>query len=268
MGKSNRYNRLDKWLAENYDRETQRLEDNLSKDGSFDPGKVDGKALLSRIKEEIEAREKGKGRNRRNKREKVNFYLAGKWAAFLVITFAGLFAASMTSEANREYFSDAVRHVAGRDVIIKIGGTDVEVGAENINLDDEKIAAQKIEDKIGVPVPLFPYKPQSLDGLEYSIKDQKNSIADLEYKYGDTIVSLRVCNTNRTSKTGIEFHGKKINELKICNNIMTVNIYRVKDPDDLKPSFIAQWEYQEGYYQMIGKLEEDEFIEIVKNISY
>lgn len=64
------------------------------------------------------------------------------------------------------------------------------------------------------------------------------------------------------------FHGKKIEEVEVMGGFFTIPIQEVKNEKDKRASFAAQWEYEEGYYQLSGKAEEEEFITIVKNIRY
>ena len=42
----------------------------------------------------------------------------------------------------------------------------------------------------------------------------------------------------------------------------------IKEPEDEMATLAAQWTYKEGYYQLSGKIEESEFIKILKSIAY
>lgn len=50
--------------------------------------------------------------------------------------------------------------------------------------------------------------------------------------------------------------------------LLTILVQEVKNEKDVKASFMACWEYGEGYYQLSGKVAEQEFIEIVESIRY
>ena len=49
MGKNLKFDKLNEWIKAEYDRETKKIEDSLSNDGSFDPDKIDSEELFQRI---------------------------------------------------------------------------------------------------------------------------------------------------------------------------------------------------------------------------
>lgn len=263
MKKRHRFDKLDDLLREEYERKVREIEDDLSDDGSFDPDKVDSDMLLSRIKKQIQEREKEKEEIVRAKKEKR--YRVVKVAGFFFVAGVAVFCASMTSEANRTYLNDKIQYLRGNEVVIRVGGDEKKSTLES----DEKelLAYQEIQEQIGIPVPIFGYKPDIKKEFTYNIV-HKDTAAVLEYHYGDSILSLHMINKDSTEATGLSFHGKKIEEVEVMGGLLTILVQEVKNEKDVKASFMACWEYGEGYYQLSGKVAEQEFIEIVESIRY
>ena len=75
-----------------------------------------------------------------------------------------VFAASMTSEANRNYFIEGIRYLAGDDARVVVGNDEEN---EDVNTDEYE-AIEDIENKIGVEVPEFYYRPQGMRFYDYT----------------------------------------------------------------------------------------------------
>ena len=99
MKKRHRFDKLDDLLREEYERKVREIEDDLSDDGSFDPDKVDSDMLLSRIKKQIQEREKEKEEIVRAKKEKR--YRVVKVAGFFFVAGVAGVLAGMASEGER-----------------------------------------------------------------------------------------------------------------------------------------------------------------------
>lgn len=269
MGKKRKVNRLDDWLREEYDRKTQEIEDNLSKDGSFDPDRIDGDALYQRIMEKIQEEEGKQEKIKLEKRgkKKVDIYQVGKWVAVFFVSLTGVFLLSMTSEANRAYLKHTIQYMAGDEVVLEMGN-DVEGEKESVEMQEEELLArQEIEEKLGIPVPAFKYEPDDSIGFQYNI-ELGNAIAAIEYQYKNAIINLRMINNDKTEGYGLSAHGKVIKKIEILEGLVIVPIRKVKAPEDHEPTYIAQWEYKNGYYQLSGKINQEEFLKIVEYIFY
>ena len=57
MGKNLKFDNLNEWINGEYDRETKKIEDSLSNDGSFDPDKKDSEELFQCIQSRIREKE-------------------------------------------------------------------------------------------------------------------------------------------------------------------------------------------------------------------
>lgn len=271
MGKENRFGRLDEMLQEEYGREVRDIEENLSSDGSFDPDRIDSEALYLRIQEEIKAREekKKKGEEEQKEEEKEKkgkfWHVMERVAIIIIVVSVGIFGVNMTSEARRERLGDKIRYLMGDEVVVRrVGdGADTAIVSDG----DELQAYQQIKEEIGILVPYLSYKKNIEKTFSYDIIHE-GTAAVVVYRYSGVILRLCMVNKNRTDISGTVFHGKKIKEVEIMGGLVTVPIQEIKDETDIKASLAAQWEYEGGYYQLSGKMEEKEFIEIVENITY
>lgn len=266
MGKNLKFDKLDEWIKAEYDRETEKIEDSLSNDGSFDPDKIDSEELFQRIqsrtgeKEEQEIKSEVQGKRKVITRQRV-----GKCAAFLCTAVIGVFLASMTSEANRSYFMYKMQYLVGNEVVVDEGNE--EDGKDIIEWKKAGEIRQDIEDKLGILVPDFQYMLELRTDEAYNIQ-YGDSIAAIEYQYDNIIVNLRMFNRNRTDISGIDFQGKGIKELSLMNDTVKMTVSEIKGLEDKQATLAAQWEYKEGYYQLSGKVEKEEFLKILKSIVY
>ncbi|WP_418884284.1 DUF4367 domain-containing protein [Blautia marasmi] len=47
-----------------------------------------------------------------------------------------------------------------------------------------------------------------------------------------------------------------------------VELWEINDPEDEKPTYVAQWEYMNTFYELVGKIDKSEMVEIIRNIMY
>ena len=127
---------LKKWLAEEYEKETEEMEKILFPDGVIpDDGETEeeAKAAYQRLVERLKAdgvykEDETDSIKTDDHKENVKIvYLpekkshkAARIAAAVLVCSASIFAASMTSQANRSYFIDSVRYWVGDDTRISI----------------------------------------------------------------------------------------------------------------------------------------------------
>lgn len=263
MGKRDKFDELDKRLRAEYDRKIQEIEDDLSDDGSFDSDRINSEMLYQRIQERIREREEEKEKIQREKKKR--WYRVERVAVVSVVTVVGIFLASMTSEANRTYLGDRIRYLMGDEVVVRVRSDEEQKNEESE--EKEQVAYRKIEEEIGIPVPIFVYGSNAEDSFEYEIMHE-SSIVMIEYQHGDILLTLWMVNKNRAESSEVILHGKKIKEVDVMQGFLTIPIQKIKDTTDTKPTYVAQWEYEDGYYQLSGKVVEKEFLEIVKSIWY
>lgn len=187
-------------------------------------------------------------------------------AGLVLVCALGVFAASMTSEANRKYFIESVRYLVGDDTRVVIQNDETN---ENVK-SDEYDAVTKIESELGVEMPEFFYFPLGFKYYDYEITPYAN-IAKMEYICDGSILSVYVVkNEGVGASDSIALHGEKIAEIEVqvLDESLTVQILRVEDVGDIRPAYAAQWNTDGVFYQVFGKLEEDEMIKMVENMKF
>lgn len=264
MGKISKFDKLNEWIKAEYDKKTEEIENSLSDDGSFDPDRIDSDELFRRIQARIRENEKRNVENTgmRKKIFWLNRYRVRKYAAFLVVAIIATFLASMTSEANRSYLEYKVRYLVGSEITLDEGNED---NSSNINLEEEKRQIeQEIENALDIRVPSLEY---NLTINSYDIQ-YGDAVATIEYQYKENIVNFRMYNKNKTDIKGIDFQGKIIQNLTLRVDAINAVVLEINDPGDEEVTLAAQWEYQNGYYQLSGKVQEEDFLKILKTIFY
>ena len=247
---------LKKWLAEEYNKEIDEMEKIMFPDGNIpDDGETEEEAraayarLVERLKadgiyEEENDSENADDHKENNEKteeaEKVKIvYLPAKpkkrnriarVAAAVLVCAAGVFAASMTSQANRSYFIDTVKLWTGNDtnIIIENDGNN-----EKSSMDEDE-AIVEIEQKLGVTVPKFMYRPTGFEFKNYNVS-AVIGYAWLEYSYMDTIVSIYINDYTDSSKSSDQLlDGEIVGTIKGNGGETKIKIIRVKDENDEK----------------------------------
>lgn len=270
MEKRRKFGKLDKLIKAEQDRQARKIEESLSQDGSFDPDKIDREALYQRIQEGIQENRERKKKmelERAMIRRKKRLRWVEKTACFFIVAGITAFCASMTSEANRTYLNDKIQYLTGDNVVIRMGNVEQERNMEDLDEKEKSLAYQEIQEKLGIPVPDFRYEPEGLRKFGYNIWDG-DAIATIRYQYEDTIISFCMVNKDKAEVSTATIEGKIVKKVDILRGALTIPIQKIKDSGDEEPGYAAQWEYKGGYYQLSGKIEEKEFLEIVENIYY
>lgn len=210
------------------------------------------------------------GRRRKKKAEKVfqgryrsSIHL-GKIAGIALVCCAGVFAASMTSEANRAYFVKNVRYLMGDDTRVLVYNDDTN---ESDNM-EEYNAVQDIEEKLGIDMPEFYYRPQGLEFRGYEV-NQEVSIARIEYQYQDKIILLLIDQQSEDRASNINsVHGEELQTMVTASDGIEVDIEKIQDDQDKEPTFVARWQREDISYYLSGKMEIEELKQMVENMVY
>lgn len=281
---------LKKWLAEEYNKEIDEMEKIMFPDGNIpDDGETEEEAraayarLVERLKadgiyeEENDSENAGDHKEINEKTEEAEkvkiVYLPAKpkkrnriarVAAAVLVCAAGVFAASMTSQANRKYFIETVEYWRGNDTKIDIDN--VKEGDESSKVEDE--ALDLVENELNVQMPILMYRPSQFEFYDYQINTIAQK-ANLEYSYKNTIVTLYIDNKEKISQGGsLSLHGKQIYTFYSEADDIEFSILKIKDEKDKEASYAAQWIFNNTFYQISGKIEKEQLIRIVENIVY
>lgn len=273
---------LKKWLAEEYEKETEEMEKILFPDGVIpDDGETEeeAKAAYQRLVERLKAdgvykEDETDSIKTDDHKENVKIvYLpekkshkAARVAAAVLVCSAGIFAASMTSQANRSYFIDSVRYWVGDDTSISIENDEGNERAQK----DEQTALDNIEKGISAKVPKFMYRPDGFEFKDYYVSTSAG-YAVMEYYYGKNIIMIYIGRYDQEAKSSVYIlDGKIIDKVNLENENITVNIEKVKDDadTDTNENYVACWKNESIFYQITGKMQKEEFIKFIKNIVF
>lgn len=241
----------DKEVQDSYQELMRRFEKEKKESAEFSEELVpDEKKVLSME----EVRERGK-------KAAGGLHRLGRVVGMAVVAVACVFAASMTSEANRTYLVNSVRIWSGDDTKTTV---DNDEKNEKANLDEEKAIAD-IEEKLQVEVPEFYYRPYGMEFLNYTIRDLK-SLARIEYKYKTNRIVLLIDKQNDDRSSRIKSAcGDEQNLIVTSNDGTTVEI---KQNYDEEPSYSAEWEKNGVTYTLSGKIELEEIKKIIEKMLF
>lgn len=271
---------LKKWLAEEYEKETEEMEKILFPDGVIpDDGETEeeAKAAYQRLVEKLKAdgvykEDETDSIKTDDHKENVKIvYLpekkshkAARVAAAVLVCSAGIFAASMTSQANRSYFIDSVRYWFGDDTKIVVDND----RTNEKECEDEQTALDNIEKEISAKVPQFMYRPDGFEFKDYYVSTSEG-YAVMEYYYGENIIMVYIGRYDQEAKSSVYIlDGKVIDKVNLENENITVNIEKVKDDADTNENYVACWKDESIFYQITGKMQKEEFIKFIKNIVF
>lgn len=197
-------------------------------------------------------------------KKKHSYVRFGKIAGIACLCLICVFAASMSSEANRNYFIKSVRYLAGDDTKF-IVDNDIENEAINTN---EYEAMQDIEDKLEVDMPEFYYRPYGMEFLNYEI-NQKALYAKLEYEYEDTILIFYIDKQNGKKASNVSsINGTEKVVSNISKENFNVTVKEIEDEKDKCPTYVASWTYEDNVYSWIGKISLDEIEKMIKEMKF
>lgn len=188
----------------------------------------------------------------------------GKVAGVALLCGACIFAASMTSQANRNYLVNNIRVWSGNDT-----KTVVDNSEQNEKVDTaEYEAVEEIEKQLGVEMPEFYYRPNGFEFVNYEV-DMAVDIAKIEYQYQDNIIFLVVDKQNTDAASGI-VSADKIKKTMLVNGSegLEIEIQEIQGKQDKISTYSAQWKMNDTMYYMSGKLAEQELEKILEQMKF
>lgn len=273
---------LQEWLEKQMEKENRSLENNFfsrvfgRKDDITDEELDQFFAeAMERIKmqEELQKEEEKKEHLRKEKWKKrfsfkgdsaVGYRKLSKVAGFVIVCAIAVFAASMTIEANRNYFIDSVKYLTGNDTKILI---DNDSSNDKSSLDEER-ARDKIEEEMGVEVPEFLYRPETFEFYKYEITPE-SGIANLQYLYEENVLSVYMKKVNdNLQSSGISIPGDNVEVIYPDKANIPISMMKIEEDNDLVPGYIAEWTYENVYYQVVGKMPKEIFEKILKEMIF
>lgn len=212
---------------------------------------------------DIEVSSEKSSKNDRPIRKKRNYLRLGKVAGVAGVWLLCVFAASMTGEANRNYFIEGIRYLAGDDTRVVVGNDEEN---EDINTDEYE-AIEDIKNKIGVEVPEFYYRPQGMKFYDYTIAESTGA-AYIEYQYRDTMIAFYIDKQNEYTASNINIIKGEENTIDtISEDGVKITIKEIRDKEEV-PTCKAVWSKNEVSYSLIGKMEVEDLKKIVEYMKF
>lgn len=233
--------------TEDLDDEEIELSDNIIKPG------------MRRKNQENESTSKEKVINHFSRK-----YFVIKWVAMVAVTLVGVFGISMSSQANRTFVMQKVNQLMGNNMETVINNTNEIMKSDTT----EEVDRKKVEEVLKIKVPVLYYLPDNVQYKGYEIDEEAQTFI-IEYLCeNESIFLIAMANPKGASGIYKNDFGKKIED--ICSELSNINaeLWEIDEPEDKRPTYVAQWEYENTFYEIVGKTDEDEMREIAKNIMY
>lgn len=216
--------------------------------------------------------EKPNAKNRTNTENRMNtkirttgggLHRLGKVVGMAVVCVACVFAASMTSEANRKYLVNSVRVWSGDDTKTV---DDNDESNERANVDEEA-AIEEIEEKLGVKIPEFYYRPYGFEFSKYLV-DDLTFFAWMEYEYNGNAVTLVIDKQDiKTASKINSLDGNEKDSIVVENEDVQISIKKLYNEDNTY-DYSAEW-YKDGTsYFLFGKINFEEIKKIIEKMKF
>ena len=187
----------------------------------------------------------------------------GKVVGMAVVCVACVFAASMTSEANRKYLVNSVRVWSGDDTKTVV---DNDESNEKSNVDEDEAIAD-IEQRLDIKMPVFYYRPYGMKFLNYTIKGL-SSLARVEYQYKNQKILLMIDKEGvKTASKINSLEGDEDDSVVVNNDGRQIEIKKNYDSTG-DFSYSAEWYEDETVYLLSGRLELKEIKKILENMKF
>lgn len=246
---------------EETERAYEDLVTRLKESGVYREDPPEGSSISGK---EIPGRKVSAADERGRKKRSLGHVRLGRVAGIALLCGACVFAASMTSEANRDYFIKHVRYLVGDDTRILVYNDDTNDSGSM----EENIAIQDIENKLNIEMPEFYYRPYKLQFLDYEINVSASN-AQIEYDYGGTIIAFYIDKTDENTASNINSaHGEIEETVLTVGDGIEVVIEKIQDINDERPSYTAQWQRKNVVYYFSGKMEFDDLKKMMEQIKF
>lgn len=202
--------------------------------------------------------------NRNSGKRKHSYVRFGRIAGIAGLCLICVFAASMSSEANRKYLVNSVRILSGNDSQFISYNDDSNENAST----KESDAIADIEEKLDVKMPEFYYRPYGMEYMTYEISEPA-SAAKINYQYDDNIVTFYIDKQNQSTASNINSSN---GEEKIIDTIekegYKVTLKKLQEQNEKNLTYVAQWEYNGCAYSWSGKFRIEELKKIIKEMKF
>lgn len=248
-------------LKEEVDREAQDIEKEVESRDDLDDIKVSEDmetSLFNKIQEyEYDKRVKKAVHRSRKKRR---LFLA--LAAVLILVCGSV----ITGTGSKSYWKVLWDRVASDEEMSVVNVENMD-SQEAEDLEEVQVF-NEIRKEIGISPVRLGYMPKRMGFIEYEI-DEKQNRAILFYKYGDQIIQYSMYMNNNDSSYGRTELDRLLDEYHIEINseiLIDVKEYSVTNRENSR--YVAEFEYMDAQYQLMGVMEKEEFDKIIKNLIF
>lgn len=202
--------------------------------------------------------------NRNSSKRKHSYVRFGRIAGIAGLCLICVFAASMSSEANRKYLVNSVRILSGNDSQFISYNDDSNENAST----KESDAIADIEEKLGVKMPEFYYRPYGMEFYKYELNDEK-FYARIEYEYKDNILFFYVDKQDASTESNISsLKGQEKIVDKINKDELEIDIKEITEENDKNATYMVNWKYEDVVYYLVGKIKLDELKKIIQYMKF
>lgn len=248
-------------LKEEVDKEAQEIEKEVESRDDLDDINVSEDmetSLFNKIQEyEYDKRVKKAVHRGRKKRR---LFLA--LAAVLILVCGSV----ITGTGSKSYWKVLWDRIAGDENLSYIDVENMD-SHETEDLDEVQVF-NEIRKEIGILPVRFGYRPVNMNFSKYEI-DKNQNRAVLIYEYNNQIIQYSMYMNNSDSSYGRTELDQLTDEyqIKLKNSItVDINEYSVGNHDENR--YVAEFEYMDTQYQLIGIIEQKEFNKIVENLFF
>lgn len=202
----------------------------------------------------------------KKKRKNSRILRPGSGVAAACIGILCVFAASMTSQGNRQWVMKRLDYIRGNGQVVY--QTQDGSWSDNDTLTEMRVT-EEIESALGVQVPGLFYHPDEFKLVEYEVHEERGT-ATIRFQCNNKNLFLRISNeANKDSDFFLADGGifRTLDDsIKQMSGIEISLCYTQRE--DTEIIYMAEWDYKGGHYQLTGGIEKSLFVKILENMDY
>lgn len=188
-------------------------------------------------------------------------YLIVALAAVIVLVCGSV----MTGVGSKSYWKVIWERIAGDAEVSYI---DVENMDSHESEDIDEVGVYRmISNKFGISAVRLGYKPENMEFERYTL-DEKQKKVYLFYKYNGEMIRYTMYMNNSDSSFGQKDLDNLVDEYELNVEGHSINIEEYKVENHNEHRYIAEFKYNNAYYQLMGIMEKEEFEKIIKNLFF
>lgn len=196
----------------------------------------------------------------RRSRKKRRILLAV--AAMLILIFGSV----ITGTGSKSYWKVLMDRLAGDENLTNVDVQNMD--SQKTDDLDEVHVFNEIRKETGISPVHLGYVPKEMRLIEYELNKEINR-AVLLYDYNGQIIQYSMYMNNADSSYGQIEMDQMVDEYEIVlENDTHVDIKEYEVPNKEDYRYVAEFQYYDVRYQLIGIMEKDEFEKIINNLSF